>query len=57
MTTAAFHFVAPVEAANGDLTADTAREERPARVLVHVGGGELLEIVDAYRLHVQAKES
>lgn len=98
--TAAFHFVAPVRAADGDLfadldegktakrvtdavdrmtgglrpaamyavwefeerpnpvqAADAARSERPARVLVHVGGGELLEIADSYRLQLQVEES
>jgi hypothetical protein len=32
-----------------------AREERPARILVHVGGGEMLQLDDSYRLHLQIR--
>lgn len=34
----------------------TARDERPARILVHPGRGELLQLADAYRLHLTIKE-
>ncbi|MEU9405542.1 hypothetical protein AB0E08_07545 [Streptomyces sp. NPDC048281] len=36
--------------------AAAARTERPARALVHVGGGEMLQLADVYRLDMLIKE-
>lgn len=32
--------------------AEAARGERPARILIHAGGGRLLELADRYRLEL-----
>lgn len=43
------------ERPNPAQAAETARDERPARILVHVGEGELLQLDEAYRLHLTIK--
>ncbi|MDQ1041524.1 hypothetical protein QFZ75_008026 [Streptomyces sp. V3I8] len=37
--------------------ADAARQERPARILVHVGNGILKQLTDTYRLDLEVTES
>lgn len=46
----------PHERPNPREAADVARLDRPARVLVHVGAGELLQLSDSYRVHLLIKE-
>jgi hypothetical protein len=44
------------ERPNPAQAATTAQQERPARILVHPGHGELLQLADRYRLDLTVKE-